>query len=260
MLQAIAGMVLLFALSAPLAPSTPTAGGVIPPIVWELVSLTGRDGADVAIEEPTRYTVQFLPDGQMTAKLDCNQGGAGFSAADGTIEIDVMRTTLAMCEPESQGQAFQAILQEVTAYEIDGDGYLTLSGDEGALRLRPALSGVRWEWQSSDEGNGEGYQPDVPSQYAVEFLPEGKLAIQADCNRAMGTFTTEGATIDLQVGGVTRAMCPEGSLMDVFLRELDAVNGFVVAQGTLTLRLPDGGGMELTPVAVALEAATPSAG
>jgi heat shock protein HslJ len=75
----------------------------------------------------------------------------------------------------------------------------------------------------------------------------------------MGTFTADGSTIDQQVGGVTRVMCPEGSLMDVFLRELEDANGFVISRGALTLRLPNGGGMTFVPVVVAPDA-TPTAG
>ena len=48
-------------LAVPATP-TPVASG-IPPVVWELVSFTEPTSAPVTIADPTRYTVQFLPDG-----------------------------------------------------------------------------------------------------------------------------------------------------------------------------------------------------
>src|SRR5689334_5483828 len=79
MLNACAGFLFLVLTVAPLAPATPTAtASSIPPVVWELVSLTGANGFHVDIADSSRYTLQFLPEGRMAAKLDCNQGSAGF--------------------------------------------------------------------------------------------------------------------------------------------------------------------------------------
>jgi para-nitrobenzyl esterase len=74
------------------------------------------------------------------------------------------------------------------------------------------------------------------------------LAIQADCNRAMGTYTVDGPTLDLTVGGVTRAQCPPGSLMERFLRDLDDASSHVFRDGHLFLALPvDAGILEFVP-------------
>ena len=110
--------------------------------LWQLVTLTGTDGVAVAIDDPTRYTVQFLPEGRLTAKLDCNQGSAGFTASEGVLEVSVMAATLALCEPGSHGDTFGRILQYATSYDIDADGILWLRGDEGVLQLRPAFAAV----------------------------------------------------------------------------------------------------------------------
>lgn len=252
MFHVLAGFLFLVVTIAPLAPATPSATeSGIPPVVWELVSLTGSNGFHVDIDDPSLYTVQFLPDGQMTAKLDCNQGSAGFTASGGTIEIDHMASTLALCDADSNGHNFQFVLQSATKYAFDPDGFLLLSGDEGDLKLRPSLPGVTWQWREFAGGNDEIIRPDNPSQYTVEFLPEGKLAIRADCNRATGKYTVDKSTIDLQIGGITRAMCPPGSLMDRFLRDLGDSSSFVFRQGHLYLALPiDSGILEFAPVYV----------
>ena len=242
------------------ATPTPTAQG-IPPVVWELVTLTGTDGVEIDIPEPSRYTVQFLEEGRLAATLDCNQGSAGYTAFDGIIEISDMASTLALCEDDSQAGSFQIILQHVTSFDLDPDGFLLLSGSEGDLRLRPALTGVIWSWQKFAGGDGEVIRPDNPDQYTVEFLPEGKLAIQADCNRAIGTYTVDDPAIDLVVGGVTRMLCEPESLMDRFLRDLDEVNSHVFRDGNLYLALPlDSGILELTPRSIDPAEATPVAG
>ena len=78
---------------------------------------------------------------------------------------------------------------------------LLLRGDTGSLHLRPALTGVLWEWQTFQGGDDTMVRPDDPSQYTVEFLPDGTLAIQADCHHATGTYTVDHSTVDLRIGG-----------------------------------------------------------
>lgn len=261
LLAAVTSLLLLFPAIA-LAQATPTpAESGIPPLVWELVAFTGADGVETEVEEPSRYTVQFLPDGQLAAKFDCNVGGGGYTAADGAIEIGPMRTTLALCEPESYGDVFTIMLGKATAYEIDGDGFLLLSGDEGTLRLRPALMGVVWEWQEFAGMDDTIVRPDDPTHYTIEFLPEARLAVRADCNRATGAYEADAPKIDIEIGGVTRAMCPPGSLMDRFLRDLDEVSSHVFREGGLFLALPvDAGILEFQARYVAPDTATPEAG
>ena len=65
-------------LLAVLATPTPVAA-TIPPVVWELVSFTESQRAPVTIAAPGRYTVQFLPAGELRLRLDCNQGRGGYS-------------------------------------------------------------------------------------------------------------------------------------------------------------------------------------
>jgi heat shock protein HslJ len=253
-------VLLVPAIAAAQATPTPPEAG-IPPLVWELIAFTTPDGVATEVTEPLRYTVQFLPDGQLTAKLDCNQGGGGYTAADGALEIGPMRTTLALCEEGSHGDVFTLLLSKATAYAIDEDGFLLLSGDEGTLRLRPALLGVVWEWQEFAGGDDTIVRPEDPARYTVEFLPENRLTIRADCNRAMGTYTLDAPRIDLKIGGVTRAMCPPGSLMDRFLKDLDEVSSHVFRDGGLFMALPvDSGILEFQARYVAPEEATPAAG
>ena len=255
------GILSLLFLFAPSLQGTPTPASDIPPVVWELVSLTGGDGVLVDIEDPSRYTVQFLEDGTIAARFDCNRGTGGYTAAGGALTIVQMATTLALCEPDSQAQPFQLILQDATSYEIDAEGILILRGEGGELRFAPQLTGVLWAWREFAGGDGEIVRPDDPGRYTIHFLDDGKLAIQADCNRGFGTFTVDAPRIDLRVGGLTRMACPPGSHMDRFVRYLDEVNSHVFRNGNLYLALPiDSGILEFVPRMAETPNATPAAG
>lgn len=83
------------------------------------------------------------------------------------------------------------------------------------------LTGTSWQWVSlvTPEETVEVAQP---ARYILGFQPEGRLAVRADCNRAFGGYEVGDGRITLTVGGMTRAMCPPGSLSDRFLKELDA--------------------------------------
>ncbi|MGH2618826.1 MAG: hypothetical protein ACRDJC_26660, partial [Thermomicrobiales bacterium] len=61
--------------AASLVQATPTAGDEtgIPPVVWEVVELVDGENEPLEITEPERYTVQFLPDGDLAIGADCNR-------------------------------------------------------------------------------------------------------------------------------------------------------------------------------------------
>jgi heat shock protein HslJ len=250
-------------LAAPLAQATPTppddAG--IPPVVWDMLTFA-EDGADpVDVTEPERYTVQFLPEGQLAVGADCNTGGATYTAVDGTLQISPIRTTLMGCPPDSLADPFLILLGAATTYEFDDEGRLVLTGPEGTLTLRPALTAVVWEWREFRGGDDSVVTPDDPARYTVEFLDEGKLAIRADCNRATGTFTADGASLTLDAAAMTRAMCPPDSLSDRFVRDLGDVRSHVFRDGNLYLALmADAGIMEFVAQVPASAEATPAAG
>ena len=130
---------LLLVPSAVAGPATPTAtASGIPPVIWELVSFRETDRAPVTIADPSRYTVQFLPDGQVVAQLDCNQGRGGYTAAGGVLTLTPMAATRMMCPPDSYDSTFERLLLQATTYAIDPEsGDLWLRGDAGELQFHP---------------------------------------------------------------------------------------------------------------------------
>lgn len=116
----------------------PPTAAAIPPGVWELVALSPEGGEAVTIADPSRYSLQFLPDGTLQAQVDCNRGRGGYTAAAGALSITPLATTRMHCGPGSHDTAFLSLLTAATAYQIDAEGFLLLTGDAGTLRLRAA--------------------------------------------------------------------------------------------------------------------------
>jgi hypothetical protein len=80
----ITGLVslVLLAFAFPAAQATPPAAEpAIPPVVWELVTLTGADGVVVEIADPSLYTVQFLTDALLTRRSTAIRAAAATPAA-----------------------------------------------------------------------------------------------------------------------------------------------------------------------------------
>jgi heat shock protein HslJ len=260
---ALASLILLApSLVAGSATPVPVASG-IPPVVWQLVGFTEPDRAPTTIDDPSRYLLQFLPEGLLLAQFDCTQGYGGYTAAEGALTLRPMAVTTARCPPDAYATTLWRLLGQCTSYRFDPEvGDLLLRGDAGVVRLQPVLSGVVWQWQGNVSNTGEvtGH-PDQPKHYTLEFLPEGMLAIQADCSHVMGTYIVTGSQLDLQRGGVTRMACLPGSLMDPFLHDLDGAVSYSIQQGILLLALSGGNGvMRFAPVVDEAATATPGPG
>jgi heat shock protein HslJ len=101
----------LFAAQAPTAPDA-TA---IPAVIWEMVRFSEPDRAPVTIADPWRYTVQFLPEGRLLARLDCNHGRGGYTAAAGVLALTPLAVTTATCPPDSSDTTLQRLLNRATS-------------------------------------------------------------------------------------------------------------------------------------------------
>ncbi len=103
-----------------------------------------------------------------------------------------------------------------------------------------SLTGVNWQWQNWTTG-GTTTEVGSPENYTLMFNTDGTLNGVADCNNFGGTYTQESGGIQIQLGAMTLAACPEGSLDSTYLAAL----GQVVAggnDGTGNLALENAGG------------------
>ncbi|MCA9880500.1 MAG: META domain-containing protein [Thermomicrobiales bacterium] len=249
----------LLTLSHLFAAATPTpVAATLPPIVWQAIGVTDNAGATTEIAEPERYTAQFLPDGSVVIRADCNRARSSYELTESRLVMHPGISTLALCPPDSHDQVFMAALHGATSFAFDDDGLLILSGAAGELTMQATLEGVVWQWEQFQGGDDSVVTPEDPSRYTLEFLPDARLAIGADCNRAMGTWSDDDG-LQLTIGGMTRAMCPEGSHANDFVEDLGFVRSHVFRDGKLHLALlADAGIMTFAATVASEPPATPA--
>jgi heat shock protein HslJ len=202
--------------------STPEGAAPLTPVVWQWIALELADGTTESPDDPAKYTIQFRPDGNFVIQADCNRGGGEYTVDGSQLQLGPAATTLMLCPPGSFDTIFLPRLGEVVAFAYDeGELVLTLADDAGVLRFAPSLTGVVWQWQGFQSGDGTEIVPDDPSRYSVEFFADGTLAAQVDCNSGSGSYTVDGDQIDIAPMATTRMACPEDSLDAEFARYLD---------------------------------------
>lgn len=114
-----------------------TAQTAIPPIVWDLREFPGVG----PVNEPGRYTVQFMEDGQISVRADCNWVAGIWTANAGALDITITRTTLALCPEDSLEQPLVVGLDNATSYLVDGFT-LVIGGPSGEMRFAPSMPAV----------------------------------------------------------------------------------------------------------------------
>jgi heat shock protein HslJ len=222
-----------------LAQSTPTTATepVIALTVWELVEIASTSNALVEITEPERYTVQFLPEGRLVAEAGCTQVIGPYSAENGVFNITLSDPTLAHCPSDSQSDQVLELLDAATGFAMDPDGFLIIRGEHVQLGLRPALTGVVWEWQDVRGGDDSRVAPSRPDEYSLTFMPDGNLHILAGCVWTLGAYTVDGPILGLSFDDPARAECGPGPLAERYLRDLGLVTSHVFRDGNLYLAL-----------------------
>jgi len=104
------------------------------------------------------------------------------------------------------------------------------------------------EFQSMDDAIGTT-RPEDPARYTMTLNADGTVALQLDCNRASGTWSSEpaadGTSGALTFGplAMTRAFCPPPSMDQSIAMQLGFVRSFVRSGGRLHLALMADGGI-----------------
>jgi heat shock protein HslJ len=114
-----------------------------------------------------------------------------------------------------------------------------------------ALAGRAWAWQRTQLSSDKAVVPNAPERYTLEFMPDGRVQLRADCNRGGARYDAgAGRTLAFSPAATTKMGCPPGSQGTEFLRQLAEVGAYRFADGNLvlTLRL-DAGSMYFAPLA-----------
>ncbi len=139
--------------------------------------------------------------------------------------------------------------QVIKRFELQGDQLVELSSEiVGEDRAGPQLVGPVWLWQQTLMSNDDQFGPDNPANYTVQFMADGTVAVQADCNRVGGSYTLDDSAIAIELGPSTLVACPEGSLGDPFVAQLGGAAIYFFQEGDLLLDLQfDSGTMRFSP-------------
>jgi para-nitrobenzyl esterase len=126
------GLVIAGGLSPAFAADSPLAG-----TVWQLVRFVGGNSKQVVPDDPAKYTLQFQPQGQLFARVDCNRGRGRWDArADQQLRLDAMAVTRAMCPPGSLHDQILMHLPLVRSYKLNGARLLlTLEANGGVYEF-----------------------------------------------------------------------------------------------------------------------------
>jgi len=125
---------------------------------------------------------------------------------------------------------------------------LATSGAFSQPASSSAVVGIVWKWQRSHYNNDTESVPPNADHYTVQLLPEGNIAVRADCNRAGGVYRLENQQITIEITHSTMAACPPNSLEQVFIKDLNAAAIYFIKEGALYLELQyDTGTMQFLP-------------
>jgi len=216
---------------------------------WRLNFYNDGEGAFVSVLPGTEITALFGDDGSLTGSAGCNNYNSSYQVDESDIEIGPAATTRMNCQdPEGimeQEISYLAALESAATYQIQGDNLvmedaegvrvLSYSAFSEAEEVAPPpseavseLVGSVWKWLLFVETNNNEFVVDDPEMYTLEFLADGQVNLQADCNRAGGTYQVDGESISIEILTTTMAACPEGSRSDEFIGLLNGAAAYAI--------------------------------
>jgi heat shock protein HslJ len=112
-----------------------------------------------------------------------------------------------------------------------------------ASGAEPTLGDRVWAWQGTQLVGNERVVPDAPERYTIEFQPDGRVQLRADCNRGgAGYAVGANRSLTLAPAATTKMGCPSGSKGTEFVRQLAEVGGYDFVDGDLVLTLKSNAG------------------
>ena len=106
--------------------------------VWQWAQTLYNDDSQAKPDDPENYTVQFLEDGTVSVKADCNHKGGEYSISPGgkTISIQIIRSTMAACpEGSLEGAFVKGLSAAAICFIRNGELYIDLKYDSGTMRF-----------------------------------------------------------------------------------------------------------------------------
>lgn len=110
------------------------------------------------------------------------------------------------------------------------------------------LAGTQWELVEVADAPEAGREPKSvePGLYTMALNADGTASFRLDCNRGFGKWQSESGgaansgTISISDIGVTKALCPPGSISDQVTANLSRFNSFELTEARLILSAENG--------------------
>ncbi len=126
--------------------------------VWQWQQSLMNDDDEFVPDNPVDYTVQFMADGTVAVRADCNRVRGTYTVEGNVITFALGPSTLAACPEGSLGERFAGQLAGAAIYFFrSGDLYLDLKYDSGTMRFGPQsseLAGTSWVVIGHNNGGG----------------------------------------------------------------------------------------------------------
>lgn len=145
---------------------------------------------------------------------------------------------------EQQQQQPTATTLAPTATAVEPTPTLTSTPDAALAHQAEQVMNTSWSWTNSGLSGANSVR------YALAFLAGGKLAVQAGCAPATGTYQLNGISLKLEASDPGQPVCPPGSRQAEFLQQIRSATSYGLQNGVLTLALDDGGAMQFSPTAL----------
>lgn len=104
--------------------------------VWQLEQIRYNNDTQVVTDNPSDYTIEFMDDGHLSIRADCNRAMGSFTEKDSSLSVELGPTTLAACGPESVASDYLQGLQNAVIYFFqDGKLFIDLQADAGTMQF-----------------------------------------------------------------------------------------------------------------------------
>ncbi len=101
---------------------------------WSLVEIQSMDDSLYTPADPTGYLISFLPQGNFTARLDCNQiRGEWTHSGINQVEINPLISTRALCSPDSLYNRVLSDLDNTRSFVLQNNHLFLATFADGAI-------------------------------------------------------------------------------------------------------------------------------
>ncbi len=105
-------------------------------IVWKWEEFQEMNDNLVVVADPDLYTLEFISDGQVNVKADCNVAGGTYTIDGNQLTIEITTTTMAMCPPTSLSEEYLRLLNDAVSYFFESDQlYIAIKFDTGIMKF-----------------------------------------------------------------------------------------------------------------------------